>query len=211
MTITNQKLGVVIAAYVLGLGVLVGGFFGWRAFAQSDLQHVYLCRVLPWKRVAIVGSGSVTCRELLAKRSFMETYWNSEPVKKSGKSLKIDLGVEYHIVKELMNEVAVKQIGDERKLALLDQDVDSAFTELASASTTQTQTVSEQLKEIGWSEGDFKKFILRPSMLAQKVMTTLTASSTKEQATALDTLINARLSQEDAKVLLSYPDSVKNQ
>ena len=213
MNITNKKLIFVVGGYALAILVLAGGFFGYRAFASSTDQNKWICTLMPWKKAAMVGPDAVSCRTFLAKRDLMARYFSSDLSKEMKREVEMTPTIEYRVLFDLMHDAAAKQMAAERSLPLVtDDDVTKAFDELvanAKNSTSTAMDVESQIKKAGWNADEFKNQIMKASMLDDRLIKSMSASSTQEQVSEYNALLGARLSKDDVKVYLNYPESVK--
>lgn len=167
----HPNLPVKIASIVLVLALVLGAGTTLFATYKKHVEGPFIQAVAGWLPAAKVGSKIVTYGEYLdhvnAASRFIATQGPLNGV--SGTMTDDDRKA---ALDRTIRIAAVKEMADQKKVTVTPLDIDRALDQTiqqAGASTTITEFRDYLAEAYGWTEDDFKTYILGPAILEDAV------------------------------------------
>ncbi|MFZ6015929.1 MAG: SurA N-terminal domain-containing protein [Patescibacteria group bacterium] len=192
---------IALAVITIGIGAAVYSIY-FNTADGSATRFVARVFSLP---AAKVGKNSVSYDRFLLTKDAVLRFINSEAGKEVGSSMPPEAELNKNILEQLIRQQIVREMADERDLAVSDDDVRAVFADVVSAAASSTTPdVAQYLWEnYGWNEQDFRDYVLRPALLEQKVSVAM-AAQTQGDPVEFENIIQARRNQPDVIVYLRF-------
>lgn len=201
-----KKSSLVVIVSILGAIILVALAVIWLAYAvyiqRSDAKAV---RVLgSWLPAAKVGSKTISYGDFLNTRDTIKVYMKSEAAKGAGLSGPITAEVEKNALDRMIREIITKQLAENRKVSVSDEEVRASFAMLVQqTSSTMPDPAQYLVDTFHWTEDQFRNRVIRPALEEERVAQTY-ASTTQDQQTAFEGIMVERMKSSEVKVYLKF-------
>ncbi|MFO0765083.1 MAG: hypothetical protein U0487_03515 [Patescibacteria group bacterium] len=178
MTLNKKQLavgsGVLIAlAVILGLGAML--LYQVR-YVHSESAFIGKAAALFGMDMAKVDGKNVPYSEYLTHASAERTFLNSPMAKQDGSTGAFGKTEEKQAFDRALRVAAVDALARENNLTLTSKDVDAAFEQLLTQTTSSSNPgeVDAFLREqFGWSTEEFKHYVLRPAIIEETLASKL--------------------------------------
>lgn len=195
-------LPVVVAVLVLlGVGAVTVAFAFGITRHQWDGPATRRFASVTGFPAARLASTKIPYTDYLQLMDAQKILLATEAAKQQGLNAVPEIDRRKGAVETLLKNQAVEVIAEQEKIVITPLDIDRFFdqlTGLASTSTTTTvQSVDEYLRDnFGWTQTEYKKYVVRPGMLREIIEQKRTQNGNTK---AMDAEINERVQQSDVK------------
>lgn len=199
----KQTLIVMCAAVVLAIGALVATGLIYAVYAQRS-DHRIVRTLASSFPAARIGSYAVTYGDFLRSRDTLQIYMKSDAAQQSGFAQPITPDVEKSALDRLIRQEVFEELSGQKNIKISDDEVRAAFSTLILATSSTIPDVAQYLKDtFRWTEEDFRRYVMRPAILEERLAATFT-SSTAEQPAAMEAYLRERLAKPDVKIYLKF-------
>ncbi|MCC7357382.1 SurA N-terminal domain-containing protein [Candidatus Uhrbacteria bacterium] len=191
----------------------IGLFFIATFFVACLAKGVYLDRsdskfvrtFGSWLPAAKIDGEKISYGEVLQTRDTLKTYLKSDAAKAQGFAQDLTPDLEKKAtVERLIRDRIVEGLAREKKIELNGADIQAEYEKMILAASTTMPNVSEFLsKSFGWNEEDFRKNVVRPALLENRVSMTY-GTSTEEQIMGFQQDVENRMKSDKIKIYLKY-------
>lgn len=154
---------------------------------------------------AKVGSRQVSYARFLMTRDAVKRFVNSEAGKEVGATMPPENALNKNILERLVRQEMIQEIADQKKVTVSDEDVKAIFADVVkAAASSTTPDISQYLwNNYGWNEDNFRKEVLKPALLEQKLANEMAKEKQGDQ-NALETELAARALKPDVIYYLKF-------
>lgn len=201
---------VLIGSAVLAVVILVFGVGGVLLGREILINHADTPLIRNVARVthfpiARVGSRLITYPEFLAQTDAQRTYLKGKEAAALGMSGAPTLEMQQSVYDQLIRVAAIEDLAKKYDFQVTPLDVDRSYDDLINQVGTSTSPgeVQNYLKEnFGWSDKEFKEYIIRPALLKTGLAEKRKKDTGKDDA--FDTELEARVKAPDVSRWLRF-------
>lgn len=192
---------VVVVLLLLGLGSVTVAFAYGITHHQWDGTATRRFARMTGFPAARLASKKIPYTDYLELMDAQKILLATEAAKQQGLNAVPDIDRRKGALETLLKNNAIEDIAEREKIVITPLDVDRFFdqlTGLASTSTTTTvQSVDEYLRDnFGWTQTEYKKYVVRPGMLREIIDQKRTQN---KDTNAIDAEVDQRVLQPDVK------------
>ncbi len=171
-------------------------------FERSDAPIVL--KLGGWLPAARLGKTTISYAEFASSRDTMRTYLKSPLAQKQGIDATLTPELEKASLTRLLNEIAVRELADQKHVSVSDKEVRGSFAEMVAMSSSTIPNVGEYLKQsFNWTEEEYREKIIRPAILEERVAAAMT-SDTQMQFVAIQQALTTRMEGPDAQIYVRF-------
>ncbi|MDD5725960.1 MAG: SurA N-terminal domain-containing protein [Patescibacteria group bacterium] len=205
----SQKNKLIILFVALGAVIVLaaaGGLLTYEVYYKvNDSAVVRSVAGLFGLPAAKVGSRQVSYARFLMTRDAVKRFVNSEAGKEVGATMPPENALNKNILERLVRQEMIQEIADQKKVTVSDEDVKAIFADVVkAAASSTTPDISQYLwNNYGWNEDNFRKEVLKPALLEQKLANEMAKEKQGDQ-NALETELAARALKPDVIYYLKF-------
>lgn len=201
----QQTFGLIVGVCTVALLIVGGGAaFAYGVYArQWDTPFVRRVAALVRLPAARVGSHVITYTEYLTHLDAEKRFLQGPAAQAEGLSGEPTADDRKSVLDRTIRIATVEELAAQNGLVVTPLDVDRTYDELvarAGTSTTPQEIQTFLMDQFGWTEADFKQYVVRPAMLedgARQAFERRAATTT--DATAFDKELEAKLTGPEVK------------
>ncbi len=193
--------GTAIVAALLFFVALFGGWLSYQILQVHSTSAMVrtMARVTHFP-VARLGSDWITYEEYLLQSDAQEKYLSGQEAKSLGLASASTPEMKQAVLDQLLRVAALEDLAKKNEFTVTPIDVDRSYDDLIARSGTSTKPgeIKDYLLEnFGWTEQQFKAYIVRPAVI-QTGLAQKRKDATGNEG-ALESEITARLAMPDVK------------
>jgi hypothetical protein len=149
----------------------IGAGMAWAVFVRhSENPVVKIVANVMQIPAAKIGKKTILYSDFIKSKDTLDFFLKSEAAKQQGIATPMDSSVEKNVLEKLINQAALEELADERKISISDSELRAFFTDVIAAASSTTPDVGVYLLEnYGWTEEDFRQNVLKPALLEQRL------------------------------------------